>query len=407
MNVIRRFLGIGLLATFIDFGLLLVGVRVFDWSIPVADLVAICAATVVSYLGHRLVTFSDEPVRRFYANAGQYIFTAVFAAGVDIGLLTLATGGNSDVSNVRLVLSKVLSLGTAFLVRSLLYRQLMFEAVRGDQQTPIERPAPPGAVRLSVVIPAFREQDAIEATVDRVRTELGAVAADGGLEVVVVDDGSPDATADRARAAGADQVVQLEQNSGKGAAVRAGVLVANGRCVAFTDADLSYAPAQILGLLERVETGWDVVVGSRKHTETTTLVAARRLREVGGRVINLLTSVVLLGQYRDTQCGLKAFRSDVGRVVFGHARIDGFAFDVEVFHLVERYRLTLTEVPVEVVNSARSTVRVVRDAARMVRDLFRIRRIGRAGGYEVPEDEWPATLVGPGEGADYHRPPHG
>ena len=149
-----------------------------------------------------------------------------------------------------------------------------------------------------------------------------------------------------AQAAGADRVVVQPENRGKGAAVRAGMAVARGRTLAFTDADLAYTPAQLMSLVTAVEDGWDVVVGSRKHTETTTLVRARRLREIGGRVINLLTHAVLLGQYRDTQCGLKAFRSDVAQLLFSKARIDGFAFDVELFHLVERYRLSLAEVPV-------------------------------------------------------------
>ena len=87
-------------------------------------------------------------------------------------------------------------------------------------------------------------------------------------------------------------------------------------------------------------------------------------------------------------------RSDVGRLVFGHARIDGFAFDVEVFHLVERYRLSLLEVPVEVVNSSRSTVNVVRDAGRLVRDLFRIRRWGRIGRYEAEPTALPVRSDG-------------
>ena len=135
------------------------------------------------------------------------------------------------------------------------------------------------------------------------------------------------------------------------------------------------------------------MVGSRQHADTRTLVRAGRLREVGGRVINPLTRAVLLGHYRDTQCGLKAFRSDVGELIFAHSRIDGFAFDVEVFHLVERYRLSLPEVPVEVVNSTRSTVSVARDAARLVRDLFRIRRWGRLGLYEADVD----ALLVPGD----------
>ena len=197
-----------------------------------------------------------------------------------------------------------------------------------------------------------------------------------------------------AEEAGADVVVRSTPNRGKGAAVRQGVLAARGRTVAFTDADLSYAPDQLLRLLEGVEAGWDVVVGSRQHVETRTVVRAGRLREVGGRVINLLTGIVLLGRYRDTQCGLKAMRSDIGRLIFTHAHIDGFAFDVEVFHLVERYRLTLREVPVEVVNSTRSTVNVARDAGRLVRDLFRIRRFGRIGLYEADTAELPLRTDG-------------
>ena len=102
--------------------------------------------------------------------------------------------------------------------------------------------------------------------------------------------------------------------------------------------------------------------------------------------------MVLLGQYRDTQCGLKAFRSDVARAIFGLSRIDGFAFDVEVFHLVERHRFTLVEVPVEVENSPRSTVRVARDATRLVRDLFRVRDMGRRGLYELDPDALPARV---------------
>jgi glycosyltransferase involved in cell wall biosynthesis len=238
-----------------------------------------------------------------------------------------------------------------------------------------------------VIVPTFEEASRVATTVRRLRDELADLQSHGGLEIVVVDDGSSDATAEIARAAGADRVVVQPENHGKGAAVRAGMAVARGRTLAFTDADLAYAPAQLLTLVLAVEDGWDVVVGSRKHTETTTLVRARRLREIGGRVINLLTHVVLLGQYRDTQCGLKAFRSDVAHLLFSKARIDGFAFDVELFHLVERYRLSLTEVSVTVENSTRSTVRVVRDATRLVRDLIRVRRGAARGWYEPAPGE--------------------
>ena len=248
------------------------------------------------------------------------------------------------------------------------------------------RGEPPGELRLTVVVPAYMEQGRIATTVSRLWLDLHAVAVHGGLEVLVVDDGSTDATAAQAETAGA-VVVRHAENRGKGAAVRSGVLAARGRTVVFTDADLAYAPDQIPGLLVLVEEGWDVVVGSRRHTDTTTLVRARRLREIGGRGINLLTRAVLLGQYRDTQCGLKGFRSDVARLIFTHTRVDGFAFDVEVFHLIERYHLTLAEVPVRVENSTSSSVRVVRDAARLVGDLFRVRQWSVEGRYDLTADD--------------------
>ncbi len=267
-----------------------------------------------------------------------------------------------------------------------LTRRALHDRVRSDLRQRRIRPAPEGLYRLTVVVPAYREER-IGDTVLRLRHELEKIDRDGGVEIIVVDDGSHDATAALAEASGADQVIRQPVNRGKGAAVRVGMLAARGRTVAFTDADLSYSPDQLVDLLLQVETGWDVVVGSRRHTDATTLVRTGRLREIGGRGINLLTRAVLLGEHRDTQCGIKAFRADVARLIFSHSHVDGFAFDVEVFHLVERYHLSLTEVPVRVKNSSRSTVNVARDAVRLVRDLFKIRGWSAVGVYDLEPGE--------------------
>ena len=125
-----------------------------------------------------------------------------------------------------------------------------------------------------------------------------------------------------------------------------------------------------------------MVVGNRRHVATRTLVGAGRLREVGGRLVNVATHALLLGQYRDTQSGLKAFRADAADYLFSVGKLNGFAFDVELFHLAERRRLTLAEVPVTVENSERSTVNVVRDGFRLLRDLLRVRGFARAGAYD-------------------------
>jgi len=382
----RRFASVGAAVTLLDLGLVLLGARLTDWPLPVVDAVAIIVATFVSYWLHRAISYAAEPARRWYRDLRHYVMAAFLALAADVAVFSILVQG-SDHSVRSVVIPKFLGLAAGFLVRLTSYRQTMFRSIRADQNRPRGRQAAPGDVRLSLVIPAYFEEDGIAETVAAVDAALGHLRTDGGFELIVVDDGSTDATAERARAAGADRVIALEQNGGKGGAVRAGVLAARGRTIAFTDADLSYSPDQVLRLLAEVEGGWDVVVGSRKHTETRTLVTARRLREVGGRIVNAFTAFVLLGQYRDTQCGLKAFRSDVGKVIFSHSRIDGFAFDVEVFHLVERYRLTLAEVPVELTNSTRSTVHVVRDTTRLVRDLFRIRSVAHTGGYELEAEE--------------------
>jgi dolichyl-phosphate beta-glucosyltransferase len=388
---LSRFAVVGSVVTAVDvLGFVLLW-RGAGLPVLLADLPALLLAAVVSHRLHRAVTFRDDPYRRWLDRRGDFVGSALIAAGVDLvvlGVLAVVTGADSVVGALAV---KVPAVVVAGVVRWVMHRRVLFTIVRSEQVPRPHRPAPPGKVRLSVVIPAYGEAAGIGAAVARVRSELAEVGSDGGLEIVVVDDGSPDATADAARAAGADVVLVQPANRGKGAAVRAGMLVAAGRTVAFTDADLAYAPVQLLRLLQQTEAGWDVVVGSRRHAATTTVVRARRLREIGGQGINWLTHAVLLGRYRDTQCGLKAFRSDVARTLFERGRIDGFAFDVELFVMVERLGFALTEVPVQVENTTRSTVRVVRDAARLVRDLFRIRRWAREGAYQPEPAEGEAA----------------
>ena len=387
---LRRFAAVGLVATVVDVGLLVALVRA-GWPTWLADLVALASAAVVALALHRGITLRDDPYARWIRIRRVFAFVVTVAGLVDLGVLAtvLILGGDDGApSTGRLLVAKAVAVAVAGGVRGVAYRAFLFRVIRREQDRPVDRGPAPGAVRVTVVLPAYRDADRIGGSVRRVRAELGdALAGDGaadgdpGLEVVVVDDGSPDDTAAAAEAAGADRVVRLERNSGKGAAVRAGMAVASGRTVLFTDADLAYGPAQAATLVARVEEGFDVVVGSRRHTDTHTLLRAGRLREAGGRLVNLATHALLLGQYRDTQCGLKAFRSDVARPLFAASTLDGFAIDVELFHLAERWRLTLAEVPVEVEHSERSTVRVVRDGARLVADLVRIRQRARRGDY--------------------------
>ena len=367
---LRRFAVVGLVATAVDV-LLLVGLRRAGCTLVVADLAALAAAALVARPMHRLVTLRDDPFARWIRSPGLFISVVLAAGSVDLLVLSLlapAQPGSGDFA------AKAVAVAAAAVVRSLAYRTLLFRVIRREQDEPARRPPPEGTHRLSVVVPAYREADRIAATVSRIRTELAAVVEPADLEVVVADDGSDDGTADAAVAAGADVVVRLDHNRGKGAALREGVRAASGRTVAFTDADLAYAPSQVAGFLEAVESGHDMVVGSRRHAGSTAVVGAGRLRQAGGRLVNLATHALLLGQYRDT-------RADVAGALFDATTIDGFALDVELFHLAERWRLTLAEVPVQVEHSERTTVRALHDGLAMLGNLVLIRQRARRGRY--------------------------
>ena len=115
-----------------------------------------------------------------------------------------------------------------------------------------------------------------------------------------------------------------------------------------------------------------------------THTSAGLLRDVGGRLVNIATHVLLLGQYRDTQAGCKGFRSDVAELIFEKSKLNGFSFDIEIFHLVERWRLSLLEVPMTVAETDATTVNLVRDTMQLLADLGRIRRWSARGQYTDP-----------------------
>ena len=123
-------------------------------------------------------------------------------------------------------------------------------------------------------------------------------------------------------------------------------------------------------------------MGSRRHPETIIPEPQPRLRRLSGACFNLMVRGLGLSELRDTQCGFKIFRAGAARQVFERVECEGFAFDVELFHLAERRQLSLVELPVRVTNSPRSSVRVARDAADVIGDLFRIRAWSDAGVYE-------------------------
>ncbi len=379
MNIwLRRFAFVGLAATVIDIS---AAVLLMQMGLPtvIAGAIALTLAAIVARTLHEKITLINDPHARWIRNIKVFTSVVIIAAIIDLVILISLDPGKSWKACFTAKLTAVLGAAVA---RGISYRFVLFREFRNQQMKPNVENLIDKKPRISLIIPAFEEADRIAGTLSTVDSELrSSLQKSDDIEVIVVDDGSNDATSEIARQAGADVVIRLEENKGKGAAIRAGVQEANGSVVAFTDADLAYNPRQVVKLVTLVESGYDMVVGSRQHIETKNLVRAGRFREVGGRLINIATSGILLGHYRDTQCGLKAFKSQVAKSLFDAGTLDGFSFDVELFHLAERWDLSLKEIPVEVENSQRSSVSAFRDGVFLLLDLIRIRQRARRGIY--------------------------
>lgn len=224
---------------------------------------------------------------------------------------------------------------------------------------------------VTVVLPAYNAAGIVGGNVARLRAELGYEP----LEIIVVDDGSGDGTAAEAREAGADLVIEFPRNRGKGAAVKEGVLAANGEVVVFTDVDLSYGPEVIQDAVKAVQAGALACVGQRKVDTGTAF------RKVGSRLVKWRTRK-LLGEDYDTQCGIKAFESNLAKQIFSAVRISRFAFDIEVFFIMKVWDVRFEILDVVAEKRQASTVRALRDGFAALRDSIRIARRARRGAYE-------------------------
>jgi len=231
---------------------------------------------------------------------------------------------------------------------------------------------------LSVVIPAFNEAERLPRTLGRLADYLRAFGR--AHEILVVDDGSSDATAESARAAGAT-VLRNDKNRGKGHAVRRGMLEARGQRRLMTDADLSTPIEELKRFLETMDRGFDVVIGSRALPGANIEVHQPWFRENMGRLYNLFVRALAVPGLRDTQCGFKLWTAAAARDAFAPARLDGFSFDVEALYLARKRGYRIAEVPVTWRNDAATRVGLGTGSAAFP-DLLRIRLYDWMGRYE-------------------------
>ena len=221
---------------------------------------------------------------------------------------------------------------------------------------------------LSVIIPAWQEAKRMPRTIDGVERLRAALPYP--VEVIIVDDGSTDGTADLAAEAGL--TVLRRAHKGKGAAVRTGMLSATGMYRMIADADWSMSPEQVQMMLPPVLTGFDVAIANRELPDSVR-TGEPHWRHLIGRSYNHLVQQIVLPGILDTQCGFKVFRAEAARAIFGRTHEDGWAFDVEVLAIARQYGLRIVEIPIDWSHDTDSRVRPLRDAPAMLAALFRIR----------------------------------
>jgi dolichyl-phosphate beta-glucosyltransferase len=230
---------------------------------------------------------------------------------------------------------------------------------------------------LSIVIPAYNEEARLPRALALIRDYLASrgMGAEQG-EIIVVDDGSTDATAqivqEWSRQLPSLRLVSNGQNRGKGYSVRHGMLEARGRIALFTDADLSAPIEESAQLFAAIEAGNDVAIGSRAIDRSLIFVNQSRFREVAGMIFNGCVRLITGLAFQDTQCGFKAFVRERCRIIFEQQRIEGFGFDPEILFLARRHGLRAAEVPVRWAHDPATKVHVLRDSLRMFGDLLYI-----------------------------------
>ena len=235
---------------------------------------------------------------------------------------------------------------------------------------------------LTIVIPCYNEELRLPATLERIAAYLPNLGED--TEVLIIDDGSKDRTAQVAQSFGKMipnlRVIPNGTNRGKGYSVRHGMLEARGRSVLFTDADLSAPIEEAPKLLDALKT-YDVAIGSRALDRSLISVHESSFREFAGIIFNTIVRMILVLPFVDTQCGFKAFRRERCQILFQQQRIERFGFDPELLYLARHHGLQTVEIPVRWGHSPATKVNMFRDSIRRFVDVFTIRWNSIVGRY--------------------------
>lgn len=236
---------------------------------------------------------------------------------------------------------------------------------------------------LSIVIPAHNEEDRLPNTLEKIYKFLET--QDFLYEVIIVENGSSDHTLELAQEFAQSRPtlrVLQEQKRGKGNAVKRGMLEAHGDYRFICDADLSMPIEELPKFIPPALQQFDIAIASREAPGAVRYNEPP-YRHIGGRAVNFIIQLLILPGLNDTQCGFKCFRADIAEAIFRQQTLAGWSFDIEILYLARRKKFIINEIPIHWYFDADSKVSAVRDAVRMISDIFRIHLNAIRGRYDL------------------------
>lgn len=251
-------------------------------------------------------------------------------------------------------------------------------------------------VGMSIIIPAYNEEDRLPAYLRQVLVYFKC--RQSSFEIIVVDDGSRDATAAVVVAFMAQspevKLIRVPVNRGKGHAVKVGMLRASGKLLLFADADGATPISEVERLEKAMQGGVDVAVASRALHDDSCSVTGTLHRKMLGTLFNLIVRMITVRGIMDTQCGFKLFTKEAALAAFPFQRIEGFGFDVEILYTCHMKGFRISEVPVTWTDIPKSRVRLIRDSWRMFNDVLMV-RLNHIRGYYNDQLYTQASPVSP------------
>lgn len=371
-----KYCTVGVLGTSIDVGVLWLLVHFGGWPVLAATTVSFTVSVLNNFILNKIWTFR-HPSQNYRKLFIKFIIVSIGGLILTNLLMWLFV----HAIEIWYIWAKLITSGIVLIWNFLVNKHWTFRHGRRHSNE-----QPDAAYDVSIIVPSYNEEKRLEKTIriiDAFRREEKLHA-----QILIVDDGSSDATPEIARRLAREladlEIVASAKNEGKGNAVKLGVLAARGRRILFSDADNS-TPIEEFKNLNRVmdESGADLVIGSRYLKESRVKIKQSPIRILIGRVGNFLIRSFIIDGIHDTQCGFKLFGAEAARDIFLHSRIKRWGFDIEALAIANLRDYKILEVPVSWYDAPNSRLRPVRDALNTFAELVYIKLNLWGGRYDA------------------------